>query len=171
VKADASSLEALRLRFKPEKFKVLFVGESAPANGTFFYKTDSNLYRYTQQAFVSAFGKECGFGEGFLNFFRGRGCYLDDLCLEPVNNLDQTARQRKRNKSVPLLAGRIREYRPEAIVVVMSAIKDQVEQSARSAGLGSVPFRAVPFPARGNQKKYVAQLTKVLQELKEKGII
>ena len=166
-----SDLHRLRLSFKPDKIKVLFVGESPPANGTFFYKADSNLYHYTQQAFASAFGSKYGPGEDFLKYIKDRGYYLDDLCLEAVNQLDDTTRRSKRDEGVPFLASRIREYRPEAIVVVMSAIKAQVEQSAQTAGLGSVPFHAVPFPAQGNQKKYVAQLIKVLQELKEKGII
>ncbi len=164
-------LEQLRVRFKPDKIKVLFVGESPPADGTFFYKANSNLYRYTREAFLSVFDCACDAGEDLLNFFKNRGCYLDDLCLEPVNHLAKIARQRKRDEGVPILAGRIYENRPEAIVVVMSAIRDEVARSAPSAGLGSVPFHAVPFPAQGNQKKYVAQLVKVLQELKDKGII
>jgi len=164
-------LEQLRVRFKPDEIKVLFIGESPPVGGTFLYRANSNLYRYTREAFVSVFGSECGVGQDFLNFFQDRRCYLDDLCLEPVNHLEKTARQRKRDEGVPLLADRMREYTPEAIIAVMLAIEEQVKQSANTAGLASVPFHAVPFPAQGNQKKYVARLIKVLQELKEKGIM
>jgi hypothetical protein len=171
LRPRTAPLEKRRLGFKPDKIKVLFIGESPPANGTFFYNADSNLYRHTREAFLRVFGADSGAGGDFLDFLKDRGCYLDDLCLERVNRLEKTARQRKRDEAVPFLAARIREYKPEAIVVVMSAIRDEVSRSAQTAGLGSVPFHAVPFPGHGNQKKYVAQLIKVLRELKRKGII
>jgi hypothetical protein len=37
-------IEALRLSYKPEHIKILFVGESAPASGKFFYKGNSMLF-------------------------------------------------------------------------------------------------------------------------------
>lgn len=46
--------ENIRERFRPSKIKVLFIGESAPASGDFFYKEDS-LCGYTQQSFAKIF--------------------------------------------------------------------------------------------------------------------
>ncbi len=43
--------EELRLRYRPKKVGVLLVAESRPAGGTFFYAGNSNLVRYTEQAF------------------------------------------------------------------------------------------------------------------------
>jgi hypothetical protein len=64
------SLEALRLRYKPARVRWLLIGESPPANGTFFYKADSNLSRYTQQAFSTALEREFADGKEFLDFFK-----------------------------------------------------------------------------------------------------
>jgi hypothetical protein len=38
-----SSLESLRQSYRPQQVRVLFVGESPPAGGTFFYRANSNL--------------------------------------------------------------------------------------------------------------------------------
>ena len=36
-----SDVEKVRQSFKPEKVSILFIGESAPASGSFFYTGDS----------------------------------------------------------------------------------------------------------------------------------
>lgn len=89
-----TDVERLRLALKPDTIKVLFVGESAPAGGTFFYKADSNLYRYTREAFSVAFGLTCASGRDFFDLFKAHGFYLDDLCDTPVNDLSKTLRRR-----------------------------------------------------------------------------
>lgn len=78
--------ELLRRRYLPKEVRVLFVGESPPSGGTFFYAANSNLYFATQEAFVAA--SSALEGKDFLEEFRRMGCHLDDLCLEPVNHLD-----------------------------------------------------------------------------------
>ena len=66
----------------------LFVGESSPAQGTHFYRADSNLYRATQAAFAAALGESnVPTGVAFLKFFASKGCWLVDLADAPVNNL------------------------------------------------------------------------------------
>ena len=75
--------EELRKSYKPDKVKILFVGESPPAGGTFFYNANSNLYRNTKKAFEIALEKEWSYD--FLSDFKKMGCYLVDLCLIPVN--------------------------------------------------------------------------------------
>jgi hypothetical protein len=39
--------EVLRGRYRPDVIRVLLVGESPPAGGTFFYAANYNLYRAT----------------------------------------------------------------------------------------------------------------------------
>jgi hypothetical protein len=43
--------EDLRARYRPRDVDVLFIGESPPAGGTFFYAANSNLYYATEEAF------------------------------------------------------------------------------------------------------------------------
>jgi hypothetical protein len=117
------SLEDLRQSYRPDRIRVLFIGESPPAGGTFFYKVDSNLARYTQQAFSQAFERQFDSGEAFLRFFKALGCYLDDLCLTPLNRLDRRERKRHRTAGVDLLAERIRTASPQVVVSVMRALR------------------------------------------------
>ena len=159
-----NSIEAVRARFKPEPIRVLFVGESPPAGGTFFYNANSNLYRYTEEAFAAAFGRQFGSGEEFLKFFAGLGCYLDDLCTVPVNHLDKGERELQRTAGIASLSARLRATSPQAVVVVMKAIEPHVQQAADQTGLGQIPVFALPFPALGNQRKYVAGLAETLRD-------
>lgn len=62
-------------------------------------------------------------------------------------------------------------YKPEIIIVVMLAIEDEVRRAAKMADLESTPLYSVPFPAQGNQRRYVAALSGILQELKRDGRI
>jgi hypothetical protein len=85
------SNSTLRKLFRPPKVNVLFIGESPPAGGTFFYQADSRLYQRTRAAFGRAFGRSMPEGAEFLREFQRLGCYLEDLCAEPVNRLPKRA--------------------------------------------------------------------------------
>jgi hypothetical protein len=161
-----SSLETLRLSYKPAKLRWLFIGESPPANGTFFYKADSKLSRYTQQAFSIAFEREFADGKEFLDSFKAQGCYLIDLCDRPVNNLPGIEREQQRKRCAASLVERIAQHSPEAIIVVMQGIAKYVQPAIGQAGLDDLPFYVVPFPAMGNQKRYVERLVAIFRELK-----
>lgn len=163
-------IEIIRAGFKPDPVNVLYVGESAPAGGTFFYLANSALYRCIQRAFNSVYDRECGVGETFLNFFKDKKCYLDDLCLEPVNNLAREIRQERRINGIPDLAARIEKMQPKAIVVVMKAIKREVREAVNEAGLTGLTennsfYYTATFPAYHHEGACVQDHIKVLQEL------
>jgi len=65
MKRDRSR-SSLRESFRPTDVKILFIGESPPAGGTFFFAADSNLFRYTNAAFTNVYGARAGTGEDFL---------------------------------------------------------------------------------------------------------
>ena len=164
-------LEDLRLGYKPKVIRVLFIGESPPAGGTFFYQGDSNLAKYTQRAFKNVFGEQVGEGEQFLHFFKSIGCYLDDLCLTPINHLNDNERQRYRKQGVKELAERISTSSPKAVIVVMKKILPFVQQSILEVDLDAPRIESVPFPAQGNQLRYIKELTDALKSLQEANIL
>src|ERR1017187_3736632 len=115
--------EKLRHSFRPEHITTLFVGESRH-NGTFFYSEDGILYRRMREAF--------GAGANFLQEFKANGFFLDDLVLYPINQIkDKDERNVHRQKGVSLLAQRIADYKPLAVVAVMMAIRPMVEDAMR----------------------------------------
>lgn len=164
------SFEDIRLRYFPGKVRVLFIGESPPKGGTFFYLANSNLFKYTKEAFDNAYIKNYE-RKDFCNFFMSLGCFLDDLCHEPINHEERTVRLAKRKQSVPSLAERIKKYNPDAVVVVIKGIKSNVEDAVKIAGVEKIPMYFLPFPAQGNQRKYVKELASTLFDLKKSGIL
>jgi hypothetical protein len=169
--SPTADLEKLRQVYKPDGVRILFVGESPPAGQTFFYKGNSNLCRYTQEAFSAAFGTEYEDAGSFLIHFWRAGCYLDDLCLAPVNHLTKAERRAERKRGVGPLAERMAAMSPRVVVVVMKGIALHVQQAVKRAGLTGVPLRALPFPAMGHQAKYVAGLAQVLRDLRMVGVL
>src|ERR1700683_2436418 len=115
---EMSNLEELRRSFRPRRITTLFVGESAPQSGKFFYRGNSSLFYAMKRAF--------GGRATFLEDFRKSGFYLDDLVPVHINKLESRERSALRWKSVSGLADRLTEYKPEAIVIVMRAIKPMV---------------------------------------------
>lgn len=170
LRRRVDAYEALRERFRPSPIKVLFVGESRPANGTFFYRGDSRLARYT----CEAFGPEGGLGlemPAFLERFYSPGCFLVDLCPVPVNHLSGPERRRLRRTGEPALARILSDTRPSAIIVVMIGIAASVDRAATAAGAERVPRYVLPFPAQGHEREYVRRLRDTIARLREEGVL
>lgn len=156
---------------------MLFVGESPPAGGTFFYRANSLLYEATREAFQAAVPDLVRKG-GFLERFRDLGCYLDDLCLVPVNHLklDNPLAKKKRlqlrEEGEEPFANRIRHYSPSAIVVTMLGITENVGRAAISAGLSDTPRPALPFPGRkAHRDRYVTELGNLLIQYRRANLL
>jgi len=157
-----NNFERRRLKYRPSIIRLLFIGESPPANGTFFYKADSNLYRYTRMAFMQAFGDTVGSSDDFLDTFQSLGCFLDDLCPTPLNRLNKHEREHYRERSVSDLAVRIASASPQEVIVVMKAIVPAVSKAVSLATVDLQKFHILPFPAQGHQKEYVNELRRIL---------
>lgn len=159
-----SVVEAARERYRPKDVRVLFVGESAPAGGTFFYFANSKLYFATRDAFRLALGKRGG--RDFLVHFQTLGCFLEDLCPSPVNRLPDPQRREQRRRGEPELARRLRAASPRVVVVVMSGIRENVNRALREADLAALPTHVLPFPGREeHRRRYVAELAAIVREL------
>ena len=53
---NVEAVEATREQFRPKRVMTLFVGESAPASGDFFYYGNNAMLRHMQRAVEAAFG-------------------------------------------------------------------------------------------------------------------
>lgn len=171
IDREIRNLEELRRGYCPNPIRLLFVGESPPAGGTFFYKGDSGLARYTKRAFEEAYGIQAIGMTDFLNGFKSAGCYLDDLCLEPVNRMSEPARRAACKRAVDPLAIRLRAAQPQIIVPIVRRIENCVRQSAETAGLLDRMRAALPHPAMGNHLRYMAELSRLIAELREVSIL
>ncbi len=154
------NVEAVRTRFRPDRITTLFVGESAPASGDFFYFGKNAMLRHMQRAVAQS---PCEDGD-FLQRLKSYGWYLDDLVLEPVNKLTKSEREAKCLAALNSLASRIAEYRPLAIVSLLMSIKGVVYAAADVAGSDAIRF-AVPFPGMGQQTRFQAAMVEIVPKL------
>jgi hypothetical protein len=137
--------EVVRKSFRPRKVKLLFVGESPPASGRFFYHRDSGLYRAMRDAFIAA--DQTINDENFLKRFQDAGCYLVDLCGRPVDDLDLPQRRAACDAGVPRLAKTIAELNPECLATLVRSIEAGVKTAASRAAW-DCPLLHLPYPGR-----------------------
>jgi hypothetical protein len=157
---NMDAVETARARFRPDRITTLFVGESAPASGDFFYYSKTAMLRHMQRAVERALGE----GDDFLARFKGYGWYLDDLVLTPVNRLTKSERKAKCLDAQNSLADRIAAYQPEAIVSLLMIVEPFVDAAARTAG-SNAPRYAVPFPGMGRQVRFHAAMARIIPKL------
>ncbi|MBW6396299.1 hypothetical protein KPL78_00500 [Roseomonas sp. HJA6] len=150
--------EALRLSFRPERVRMLMVGESAPAGGTFFYRANSNAYREIRKAF----GRDGD--DGFLAWFKAQGFYLDDLVLTPINTTGRAERQSACEAGIAPLSERIRNYRPQMVIAFKKSICREVLEAVRRSGTGAA-YECTHFPGVGQQAKFRADMALILPRL------
>jgi len=156
--------EALRRSFRPGKVRVLFAGESPPASGRFFYQRDSGLYRAMRDLFEMADSRVSD--ENFLQKFQGCGCYLVDLCGEPVDKLERNARRAAHVAGERSLRHTIDRLQPEVIVSLCRSIRPSVSRAAAAASWTG-PIMDVPYPGRWihHNRVFVAKLLPLVKRI------
>jgi hypothetical protein len=125
--------------------RLLFIGESPPASGRFFYRGDSGLYRAMRDAFRTV--DPSIRDENFLTAFQAWGYYLVDLCAEPVDRLDAKSRKAACRAAENLLARAIARLRPDGIATVVRSIEGNVARAALRAPWTG-PVLHLPYPGR-----------------------
>jgi hypothetical protein len=142
--------ERLRRTFRPARLRLLFIGESPPASGRFFYRRNSGLYRAMSDAFrvIDPSIND----ENFLTAFQEAGCYLVDLCPEPVDQLDSKSRRSVCRAGEELLSGKIARLRPAMIATLLRSIEGNVTRAASHVDWHG-PFIHLPYPGRWSRHK------------------
>jgi len=154
--------EKIRESYRPRKVKILFVGESAPASGDFFY-VRSNMTAHTKRAFEIAYERAFDNQTDFLNFFKEQGCYLDDLSHEPVDCFESKRRMQILQECVPSFSQRIFEMNPDVVLIALKRIEKYVREAISYSGKDFECF-VLPFAGMSHQNKYVDELTEILRK-------
>jgi len=153
--------ERLRRRYRPDHVRILFVGEAPPVSGRFFYQGDSGLYRAVRSTFVAAFPSLLL--DEFLQDFQALGCYLVDLCGQPVDHLARCARMSICFAGEVRLARTIRALCPTVMVTLVRSIRASVGRAQRMAGWAGLRLD-LPYPGRWkhHRMEFQRQLVPVL---------
>jgi hypothetical protein len=164
-------LEKTRALYRPRRVTSLFVGESPPANGGFFYFGKGILFKSTERAFARVLGRTFASPEDFFDVFQHNGCFLDDLSLVPIDNLRQSERIGALDSCIDSFAERLRTLMPDRIVVFLKRIESAVTRAALLADIPVGKLIVLPFPGNGHQNRYVTELTALLEQAKALGKI
>ena len=99
----------------------------------------------------------------FLNFFKTQNCYLDDICLTPIDNMANNQREQMLQNSVVDFSNRLREYKPKVIIVALRKIIPYATEAISLSGIEATYYQ-IPFAGNGHQNKYITELTAILKE-------
>jgi len=153
VKEDGSEgqeKERLRRSYHPAHVRILFVGESPPASGRFFYQADSGLYRAIRNTFRAALPALPE--DDFLHSFQNLGCYLVDLCGKPVDDLTPGKRKQACRDGEVRLARTLKELQPEIVITVLRSISANVKRTQANANWKGL-FVELPYPGRWKEHR------------------
>ncbi len=142
---DAIVQEELRKSFQPSPVRLLFIGESPPASGLFFYQADSGLYRAFRDTFAAA--DPSIDDANFLAKFKSLGCFLIDLCAEPVDDLLPKPRRAACTQGEPALAQTITRLNPPIIAILLRSIEDSVTRALAGTNWRGDLLK-LPYPGR-----------------------
>lgn len=162
---DSDAYERLRQQYRPqERIRLLLVGESRPAGGSFFYLANSNLFRATLEAWQAAFGPMPE-GESLLSRLQSEGVWLYDLAPAPVNRLRGRPRRSAVSARSGDLAALLAAESPDAVVVVKRSMAAVVRDAMSAAHMPSEHLHVLPFPLYQWRAEYVAQLSTLFHDV------
>jgi hypothetical protein len=155
-----------RGRYLPERRKIVFVLESPPISGLYFYKPEGSVSEPLFRAMmkdvldIKPRTKEEGLGE-----FAARGFLLIDATYTPVNHLSGRARDAAILDDLPSLVEDLSKYAvPETNVVLVKAnVCDLLEEKLSRLGFAVLNRGTrIPFPSTGQQNKFRDAVRRVL---------
>jgi hypothetical protein len=157
----------LRDKYKPSKIRVIFVLESPPISGTYFYDTDGRTSEPLFSAMMKVIGYEPASKAKGLGAFSKRGLFLVNATYRPVNHIRN---QKERNEAIlsdlPELIQDLERTigkRRTKIVLVKANICRRLEEPLKAAGLNVINNATIiPFPSHGNQNTFHQTIKKLL---------
>lgn len=153
--------QAAAKKYQPEKVELLLVAEAPPCTlDRYFYFEDVDqhdwLFRYVWEGLVGE-KPDRRDKPRHLAALRDAGVFMIDLHEE---NISQPSLADLRPK-VPGLIDRCRRLAPRRIVLIKSIVHDAAFEPLRAAGLPVIDER-IPFPASGQQKKFLELFRKAV---------
>jgi len=163
-----------RNEYKPRNIRVLFIAESPPSSGGYFYfeKTigKDHLFRETMKALEfwpisRPMRKGCD-KSSMLEEFRSLGYFLIDVCEFPVDKLRPRERRISTIRGALTLPGRVGALCPDRILIVKKTVfKPAIQALSKTGFAGRVlNTEPLPFPSHGNQKKYRTMLRRLVKK-------
>jgi hypothetical protein len=150
----------LREHYRPERVRLLLIGESAPDPGAgerrFFYAPalgPDNLFRGVVHAL---YDERPTTKQPWLDRLRADGVFLIDLVPFPVNKLKTSEKRQAHRSHVPQAVEAARSLAPAGIVICHGPTFRALAQPLRDAGLPLLHDDPIPFPLGNWRERFVA---------------
>lgn len=170
IQHGLSRAEYLRLRapYLPEHRKIVFVLESPPKSGLYFYNPDGRVSEPLFSAMMKdVIGIEASSKHQGLREFASRGFLLIDATYTPVNHDHLSVQERNKRilSDLPVLVEELRGYvgPNTGVVLVKANICTLLEPILTAHGFPILNSgRTIPFPSNGQQNKFRVAVRQVL---------
>jgi hypothetical protein len=162
---NTAEYKKLRTKYLPKQIACLFVLESPPISGKYFYQENGNI----SEPLFSEMMKLCKYKaqnkmEGLKYYSEIRNYYLIDATYEPVNNLTGKKRNNKILLNYINLRDEISELGNPKTILVKANICRLLEQPLINEGMNIVNNGIiVPFPSTGNQKNFHQKIQEIFK--------
>jgi hypothetical protein len=166
-----SHYHKLRNQYRPTHIELVFVLESPPASGKYFYDPEGATTEPLFSATMKIIGKNPATKDEGLTAFQAKGLLLMDATYQPVNEIKN---QRKRNqailKALPELIDDLNRTLPNRrtrLVLVKANICRLLEARLPDKGFNVLNDGTIlPFPSRGHQGIFHERLQQLFKEKK-----
>ena len=158
----------LRNKYLPSDLRVIFVAESPPVSGKYFYNEDGSLGEPLFRAMMNLLNIKPATKKEGLKAFRQTGHLLVDATYTPVNRIQGKRRELAILSDYNNLTHDLKnlcENKNPDVILIKANICRLLERKMRSDGFnvknGSV---IVPFPSSGQQKNFLQEMNKIYRK-------
>ncbi|MBL4701794.1 MAG: hypothetical protein JKX85_11120 [Phycisphaeraceae bacterium] len=155
----------LRNKYSPSDLKTVFVLESPPVSGKYFYDLEGEVGEPLFRAMMQLLKVEPQTKAEGLDIFQNAGCIIVDATYTPVNDLKDSIRSQTILNSYQALVEDLRKVcgnsKPD-IILVKANICRLLEPKLASDGFKIKNQGAVvPFPSTGQQGNFASLMKKL----------
>lgn len=162
----------LRNEYLPKNLKIIFIAESPPAAGTFFYNPDGEITEQLFSAMMKLISHKPKAKKDGLLEFANKGLLVVDAVYQPVNDIgNYNIRNEKILKNLPSLIDDLRKIigkKRVKIILIKANICRMLEAPLKEIGFKVINNGViVPFPGNGQQNKFY----KMIKQTFNKNVI
>jgi len=157
----------LRNKYLPENLRIIFIAESPPASGKYFYDETGSTSEPLFKGMMKALHYKPVTKKDGLEFFKKRGFFLVDSTYRPVNKMKNKERNTTILSDLTNLICDLESIngKESQLILIKANICRLLEDKLKLKG-----FRVlnegivVPFPSSGQQKRFQTEIAKILNK-------
>ncbi len=156
----------LRSKYQPKSLNIVFIFESPPVSGKYFYNKEGSIKEPLFSAMMKLLNYNPKNKQEGLTHFADFGYLIVDSTYEPVNNLKGKKRDDKILENYNNLIMDLKEMgdpKDLSLILVKANICRLLEKRLLEAGFNVQNNGIIiPFPSTGQQNKFLIEIRKVL---------